>query len=446
MKKQRIILDVTEFNSWSGHLTGIQRVVYGLASALSDESVENIVCVSFDQGRHLFIESDTKSFFSKVNEAMQTEPTHGDFTDGLKHELKNYAKKVYRRSPQLLKTYLTDSRKQTLKRIANKTLNTLNTVRSKKVVVPHTHDQIGVIFREGDVFISAGRAWDDEVYLDQLIEYRQTHGLVLAFVVYDLIPIYKQHTFGPGLTERFTQYLFKILQNGDYLLPISLSTKADLVKFSEEIGIINNPTIQTIHLGDDIEETGITTKPAFVDSSRFALNVGTIEARKNHAELYYAYKLAFQEKVELPTLYIVGKPGWLTGDIIYFITHDTDINNKIRIISDVTDNELTWLYKNALFTVFPSQYEGWGLPVAESIALGTPCISSNVSSMPEIEPHLVDYVSPYDSRELLDKMIYYSVPEHSDKKRKEIIDSYKPYSWRKTASNVLKVVSAISTE
>ena len=65
MKKQRIILDVTEFNSWSGHLTGIQRVVYGLASALSDESVENIVCVSFDQGRHLFIESDTKSFLAK---------------------------------------------------------------------------------------------------------------------------------------------------------------------------------------------------------------------------------------------------------------------------------------------------------------------------------------------------------------------------------------------
>ncbi len=204
---------------------------------------------------------------------------------------------------------------------------------------------------------------------------------------------------------------------------------------------MNPPPIETIRLGDDISEIIAPAPPSFVrNPTSFAISVGTIEARKNHTEIYYAYKLAHERGIELSDIYILGKPGWLTGDIIYFIRSDVTVKHKITIVSDVNDQDLAWLYKNALYTVYPSEYEGWGLPIAESLAYGTPVIASNTSSMTEISPQLVDHVSPFDPAELLDKMIVYSNKEASDKQRQVIQTNYKPQTWDKTALTITNTI------
>jgi glycosyltransferase involved in cell wall biosynthesis len=350
-------------------------------------------------------------------------------------------KKAYYKTPLFVRNYFTPIRQEKVVRKAKALYGKAKNLRARKQPQFIQGSASSFEFQKGDTIISAGRAWDDSKYIDALESLKQISEVKLAYVVYDLIPIYQQHTFGPGLTERYSRYLYRILKAADYILPISKASKRDLLKYAEDIGLISLPVIETIRLGDDIVDVMSDQIPSFVkDPSSFTITVGTIEARKNHTEIYYAYKLAAEKGIILPDLYIIGKPGWLTGDIIYFIEHDTDVNQKIKIVYNVSDHELAWLYKNALYTVYPSQYEGWGLPIAESIAYGTPCIGSHASSMIEIAPTYVDHVSPFDTGELLDRMAYYAVPKNSLKKRQEIEAGYKLYSWDKLARALRKLV------
>ncbi len=83
------------------------------------------------------------------------------------------------------------------------------------------------------------------------------------------------------------------------------------------------------------------------------------------------------------------------------MTTDPHTRDQFVILEDTTDEELTWLYQHCAFTVYPSFYEGWGLPIAESLAHGIPCLSSNTSSMPEIAADLMSFFDPASTDECL---------------------------------------------
>jgi glycosyltransferase involved in cell wall biosynthesis len=142
---------------------------------------------------------------------------------------------------------------------------------------------------------------------------------------------------------------------------------------------------------------------------------------------------------------IVGRNGWLTDDIRYTITNDLEAREKILILNDINDRELLWLYKNCLFTIFPSFYEGWGMPIAESLAYGKLCISSNTSSMPEIAGDLIDYFSPYDTGELLERIIENLDEDVRQDKEKIIASHYKQTSWDTMFKQIDQFVSKISS-
>jgi hypothetical protein len=106
------------------------------------------------------------------------------------------------------------------------------------------------------------------------------------------------------------------------------------------------------------------------------LCVGTIESRKNHLALFQAWKLLLEEGFEPPPLIWVGRPGWRVEDLLAQLAATRSLDGRIRLLHGVSDPELVALYRGALFSVFPSFTEGWGLPVGESLALGTPCLAS----------------------------------------------------------------------
>lgn len=435
---RRLVVDVTEFNTWSGHLTGVQRVVYGFARAVSTSS-DDTKYITYQPGG-TFREVNYAFVGDRVESTSTASAPLAASTDSVKATLK----KVYQKLPVSIRAKLTPDRKEKLKsQLRRARLRAGNMKRRiTNLATPSTPDTpvVQFSFKSSDVIVSAGRAWDDDTYIATLEKIRREKGVKVACVVYDLIPIFQQHTFGPGLTERYSRYLYSILKNSDYLLPISRATKKDLLRYANELGIYNLPRIDVVRLGDDIAESVSKERPWFIgESDRFAMIVGTIEARKNHTQLYYAYKLATQQGVDLPKLFIIGKPGWLTHDVLYFIEHDDDVNQKIKVINSVTDKDLSWMYSNALYTVYTSQYEGWGLPIAESMAYGTPCIASNTSSMVEIAPGLVDAVSPFDTAQLLERMAYYSDVNNSMKKRREILKAYTPYTWERTVETLKKL-------
>jgi glycosyltransferase involved in cell wall biosynthesis len=189
--------------------------------------------------------------------------------------------------------------------------------------------------------------------------------------------------------------------------------------------------LNTFRLGDDpFGDEAKSIKPDKNIPKEYFLSVGTIEARKNHALFYYVYKSAKAQKINFPKLVIAGKRGWLTEDIQKLIEKDPDVNRQIIIIDKIDDNALAWLYQNAALTIFPSFYEGWGLPVAESLMCGKVTLASNTSSIPEVGLANVDYFSPYSTNELMELMVKYSNSAKRIKREKEL--NYIKTAWDQT--------------
>ncbi|HEY1735322.1 MAG TPA: glycosyltransferase, partial [Methylovirgula sp.] len=106
----------------------------------------------------------------------------------------------------------------------------------------------------------------------------------------------------------------------------------------------------------------------------FVLSVGTIEIRKNHAALMSAWEdLAGELKDELPTLVISGRRGWKADETLQRLDETQRTDGQIVFIEAPSEDELRWLYASCLFTVLPSLFEGWGLPLGESYWFGKTC-------------------------------------------------------------------------
>jgi len=230
--------------------------------------------------------------------------------------------------------------------------------------------------------------------------------------------------------------MFELAANSDGIMAISQSTSQDFKHFCTSVGIIP-PPVSVIRLGDNPELQPVKSVPVTgVEPGNYILAVGSFEARKNYALLYTVWKQAALNGQTLPRLIIVGSTGWAAGDTLAAIQRDPDVVGAITVMGGISRPRLMWLYQNAMFTVYPSTYEGWGLPIAESLAYGKPCLASNTSSMPEVGGDLVDYFSPFDPQGCLSAITAYLEPGVLDAHRKRIRSEFKPTSWDATFQQV----------
>jgi hypothetical protein len=136
----------------------------------------------------------------------------------------------------------------------------------------------------------------------------------------------------------------------------------------------------------DFSTRAITTKNIIghllPPATTFVLCVGTLESRKNQLLLFKAWErlLARHDAASVPVLVCIGKAGWLFDEAAEFLRAHSSLNAKIMLVSSVADHSLAALYQESLFTLFNSFYEGWGLPVTESLSFGAlPLIACNTS-------------------------------------------------------------------
>lgn len=134
----------------------------------------------------------------------------------------------------------------------------------------------------------------------------------------------------------------------------------------------------------------------------FILSVGTVQPRKNYARLVRALH-ALGDAYSDVHLVIAGGKGWLE-DELYRTIDETGMTPRVHMIGFVADADLPALYTEALAGVFPSLYEGFGLPVLECMACGTPVITSDISSLPEVAGDACLLVNPYDLSQIRDTL------------------------------------------
>jgi glycosyltransferase involved in cell wall biosynthesis len=268
-------------------------------------------------------------------------------------------------------------------------------------------DQTGLLFAPGDVLISVGLDWDHPFY-KEFYFLRKEQQIRVVTCCYDLIPVlYPQYCVG-AVAGLFTSYFYEIADGSDLVLCISRQSEKDLLEMLNRTGGAK-PKTHVFPLGDNVpvaktEEISLAVKELCKET--FILFVSTIERRKNHEVLYRAYHLLSQEgkRDELPKMLFVGMQGWGVGDLLKDIELDPLTRDLIVRLNHVTDAELRALYEAARFCVFPSLYEGWGLPVGEALSLGKPVLCSGRGSLPEVGGELVRYVDPWNPRAWADEI------------------------------------------
>ncbi len=406
-----IWFDITEIKNWQGHHTGIQKVIHRIGKELT--SKEDVGICYFDRITNSFKTCEYDFFREVVYEKEKTESL-------IQNKLVLRAKYIIpKRGKVLIKELLA---------------NRISRAKAKVGVT--------VEFSEGDTVIIPGAFW---IYpIDELINIKSNHKVSFSGVMYDLVPIITPQFVVEVTIAGFETNLSKALELFDKWFAISENTKQDLLKVAtEDQTMAEKIDVEVIHLGVDSPDE-IKDDAGFIpdlggllsDNKKFSLFVSTVEARKNQSLVYLAHKLANDSKqAALPTV-IVGKRGWLSDDIIHIMTNDPDVKDKIIWLERVDDRTLRWLYRNCSFTVYPSFYEGWGLPVAESLAIGKPCIASSASSIPEIAGSMVEYFSPYDSARLAQLMCKYSDEKYLEL-RKSIISKFKLPVWTDCAEQIL---------
>ena len=174
---------------------------------------------------------------------------------------------------------------------------------------------------------------------------------------------------------------------------------------------------------------------------KFIFSVGSIEPRKNLLGLLQAYNLLDKTLKESYHLVLAGFKGWENKEIMELI----ELNKShIHYLGFLSDEDLVKTYNLASLFVFPSFYEGFGLPVLEAMACGTPVVCSDYSSLPEVGGDAVVYCNPKSIEDIKEKMEYVlkdATPQ--DKMQKAGIKRAKNFTWEKSAKEHLKVFEEV---
>lgn len=181
-------------------------------------------------------------------------------------------------------------------------------------------------------------------------------------------------------------------------------------------------------------------------TNQYWLNVATLEPRKNHYRLLNAYaQLRKLNKTTYPLL-LVGAPGWMMEGLRGFIT-GLGIEKDVIFLDYVNEQQLCWLYQNCYCFVYPSLFEGFGMPVLEAMSLGAMVITSNVSSIPEITGDAALLIDPYQEEELFYAMLVVARQEvdFASFKQKAIYRS-QLFSWLESAKKLLQLYLTLGKE
>jgi glycosyltransferase involved in cell wall biosynthesis len=142
---------------------------------------------------------------------------------------------------------------------------------------------------------------------------------------------------------------------------------------------------------------------------------------------------------QVPSLVFAGRVGWMVHDFMHQVANTDFLDGKLIVIQEPSDADLVALYGGCLFTLFPSLYEGWGLPVTESLMFGKPCVISDRASLPEAGGAFARYFDPENVADAYS--VIRDVVEDRDGLiawEAQIRRDFRPILWTKSAEAILE--------
>ena len=262
-------------------------------------------------------------------------------------------------------------------------------------------------------------------------------------VVHDLIPLYMPDLFTTFHKIRFRFFTWLCAKKADHIVAISKATAGDVMKYmhipKEKISMVYNGVDERFSLVRD--EAGIrAAMEKYQIKKPYVLCLSTVEPRKNMLRTIKAFEQLITERKMDYQLVIVGGNGWNNGEI-YDYAKSHHMEESVIFTGYASDDEIKHIYANARAFVYVSLCEGFGIPIAEAMQSGTPVITSNVSSMPEVAGEACELVDPYSVTAIKDAMEKVLVDEAlRERMREKGIAQAAKFSWKKCAEELWKII------
>lgn len=285
----------------------------------------------------------------------------------------------------------------------------------------------------------------------QDVFFSPTHYLPLKTSSPSVISILDvSYLYFPQLFKKKDLYKLKFwggysIKKAKKIITISNSSKNDIIRMYK----VKEDKVKVVYPGKkEIPAKNKTLnmdelKDKFGISSPYILFVGTLQPRKNVERLIEALSRLDNKEVNLV---IVGKRGWQFENILN-APKKYGVEDRVKFLDSVTDEELSSFYKNAVCFCLPSLYEGFGLPVLEAMQYGCPVATSNVSSLPEAGGDACLYFDPENTEDIaktLNSLI--ADKELREKLVKKGYEQVKKFSWEKAAKETLSVLQDLGSK
>jgi len=272
-----------------------------------------------------------------------------------------------------------------------------------------------------------------------------TQNLHRVLTIYDLLPVLTSHNFTQNSRSRFKSIINSIDRHQDWITCISENTKHDFCNHTgmnpDRVFVTPLAASDNFYPVTDSQTISLKLKQYQIPEQTYLLSLCTLEPRKNLNFLLqcFAQILAQDPNLDL-NLVLVGVSGWKNNDIFQTVQSNHLLKKHVIFTGYIPDHDLSAIYSGALAFVYPSLYEGFGLPPLEAMQCGTPVITSNTSSLPEVVGDAGLMINPSSKDDLCQAMldlINNSTLRHELSQKG--LDRAAQFSWSKCAEETIKV-------
>ncbi len=425
LPRTRVFIDCTPTSLYGGR-TGIQRVI------------RNLVAVAHEAGEHEQVDCvpvvhDGKRFYQVVAPLQQLATASADAkpeTNAVTSAIQRGALKVRSRLRKLF--------------VPKRWFLAWKARQEQRLLWRQRPTGSALKFRASDVLLMADAGWGLPAP-EPLAAVRES-GCRVGFLSYDIIPLRSQQFCPPLAVEVFQRWLENLLPQVDFAVAISRKSQADLDEYLRDHGTRLHSLrkrLGNFPLGMKLDEcdTSGPIRPhvreamAASGGAKPFLIVCTVEPRKNHALLLDAFETV-RQRIPHAKVCIVGRYGWASEQIVERMTSHPEYGRGLHWLSDLGDTELDYCYRHAGAFVFPSLYEGFGLPIVESLCHGLTTLVSDIPAHHEVGRDFCRYFSPQSAGELAQLMLGCLGVEPLPPVRP--ITEFQPVEWLDSARHLLR--------
>ena len=263
--------------------------------------------------------------------------------------------------------------------------------------------------------------------------------------VHDLSFVFFPDVYPKPLVAYLNKVVPRSVKKASHILADSQATKEDLIRVygvtEDKITVLYSGADKRFQPVTDGSKIRAVRQKHNLVNTPYILSVGTVQPRKNYQMLIRAFAPVAQHHPH--NLIISGGKGWLYDEMMAEVEKQ-GLNGRVHFIGFVDDEDLPTLYSEATLFVMPSIYEGFGIPILEAMGCGTPVISSNVSSLPEVTGD-ASVLLPPDNQlawtEAIENLL--QNPAQREALVKLGFAQTKKFSWQKSAKQLLQIYNAL---